>query len=168
MFSNAIDISEDGSQSWHPIIKTFDGLNVYFIWEDIFYGNPNIFFTKSQDSGISFSKNIAINQNGRIMESPNKLFAILMGLVAVPFLYLYYLKRQKKKKILPYLSEIETICETNRNQNDQCIQQLKLIKEKMKQLFVKGILTEQQYNLLNKKIDNHILVFNCQMMIKQD
>jgi len=64
-FSKVSVISSNLARSISPSISTY-GNNVYVVWSDNTFGNPEIFFTKSLDDGSTFNKPININEDSGI------------------------------------------------------------------------------------------------------
>jgi S1-C subfamily serine protease len=61
-FSKVSVISSNLARSISPSISTY-GNNVYVVWSDNTFGNPEIFFTKSLDDGSTFNEASNINED---------------------------------------------------------------------------------------------------------
>ena len=64
-FSKTLVISSNLARSISPSISAY-GNNVYVVWSDNTFGNPEIFFTKSLDNGSTFSEAFNINEDSGI------------------------------------------------------------------------------------------------------
>jgi hypothetical protein len=64
-FSKVSVISSNLARSISPSISAY-GNNVYVVWSDNTFGNPEIFFTKSLDEGSTFNRAININEDSGI------------------------------------------------------------------------------------------------------
>ena len=61
-FSKVSVISSNVARSISPSISTY-GNNVYVVWSDNAFGNPEIFFTNSVDNGSTFNMPVNINED---------------------------------------------------------------------------------------------------------
>ena len=61
-FSKVSVISGNVARSISPSISTY-GNNVYVVWSDNAFGNPEIFFTNSVDNGSTFNMPVNINED---------------------------------------------------------------------------------------------------------
>jgi hypothetical protein len=77
--SESVNISNSDSKSFHPQILA-DKENLYFVWTDESSGNRDIFFSKSNDDGLSFSSPVNLSNNSgnsifpRIAISENNIY----------------------------------------------------------------------------------------------
>ena len=61
-FSKAMVISSNVARALSPSISTYEN-NIYAVWNDNTFGNPEVFITQSVDSGSTFSMPININND---------------------------------------------------------------------------------------------------------
>jgi hypothetical protein len=70
-FSQAVNLSNDPSNSVSPVVAVSKDHNVYVLWSDNSIGTYETFLVKSRDRGNSFSKLSVISSNHAISISPN-------------------------------------------------------------------------------------------------
>ena len=61
-FGSSINLSNNEGFSEHPQIASV-GINIYVVWVDETSGEREVMFSKSSDSGKTFSENIVISQD---------------------------------------------------------------------------------------------------------
>jgi S1-C subfamily serine protease len=66
-FSKAMVISSNVARALSPSISTYEN-NIYAVWNDNTFGNPEVFFTLSIDSGLTFSMPININNDSGVSD----------------------------------------------------------------------------------------------------
>lgn len=71
-FGKVMVISSNIARALSPSISTYKN-NVYAVWNDITFGNPEIFFTRSIDSGSTFNMPININNDTGVSGLPQTM-----------------------------------------------------------------------------------------------
>ncbi|MGB6533201.1 MAG: trypsin-like peptidase domain-containing protein [Candidatus Nitrosopolaris sp.] len=81
-FSKVSVISSNVARSISPSISTY-GNNVYVVWSDNAFGNPEIFFTNSVDNGSTFNMPVNINEDTGISSDAQIITAPQAGYLYV-------------------------------------------------------------------------------------